>query len=123
MLPWNVGKPVDEYLKDISIKNGISKSNILLTENAQNTEQEAKAVKKLLNKNDRIILMTSAIHMLGAKKVFEAAKINLVPFPVDFRRKFSKTTFLDYIPSASSLASTSYFFKEIIGRIFYSIKY
>lgn len=122
-LPWSLGKPEGEYLKDLSIKNGISESNILLTNNVQNTEQEAKSIKKLLDKNDKIILVTSAFHMPRAKKVFEAAEIDTVTFAVDFRGKSNNTTFLDFIPSAGSLGSTSLFFKEMIGRIYYSLKY
>ena len=122
-LPWSVGIPEGEYLKDISIKNGISKSNILLTENAQNTEQEAKAIKKLLNENDRIILVTSAFHMPRAKKVFEAANIRIIPFAVDFNRSTKKTTLMDFIPNAQSLSVTSFFVREMIGRLYYSLKY
>ena len=62
-------------------------------------------------------MVTSAFHMPRAKKVFEAAKINIIPFPVDYKRKDKKTTLLDYIPTASSFGSTSYFFKEIIKEI------
>lgn len=122
-LPWNLGIPEGQYLKDFSIKNGISENDILLTDEVKNTDEEAKSIKKLLNKTDKIILVTSAFHMPRAKKVFEAAEIDIITFPVDFRRKSSKTTFLDFIPSAGSFGSTSFFFKEMMGRIYYSLKY
>ena len=58
-LPWSVGKPEGEYLRDIAEKLGVSSDVILLTENVQNTDQEAKAVAKLLNKEvPNIILVT-----------------------------------------------------------------
>ena len=51
----------------------------------QNTDQEAKAVANLLNKEvPNIILVTSAFHMPRAQMVFEAAGIAVSPFPVDF---------------------------------------
>jgi uncharacterized SAM-binding protein YcdF (DUF218 family) len=85
-LPWSVGIPEGEYLKNFSIKYGIPEESILLTDNVQNTDQEAKAVAKLLNANEaNIILVTSAFHMPRAKKVFEAANIKVIPFAVDFR--------------------------------------
>ena len=84
-LPWSVGKPEGEYLRDIAEKLGVSSDVILLTENVQNTDQEAKAVAKLLNKEvPNIILVTSAFHMPRAQKVFEAAGIVVSPFTVDF---------------------------------------
>ena len=122
-LPWSLGKSEGEYLKDLSIKNGISENNILLTDIVQNTEQEVQSIKKLLKKNDKIILVTSAFHMPRAKKLFEAAGIDIATFAVDFRKKSYNTTFLDFIPSAGSLGSTSFFLKEMMGRIYYSLKY
>ena len=122
-LPWSLGKPEGEYLKEFATEFGIPKENILLTDNVQNTDQEAKSVKKLLNQNNKIILVTSAFHMPRAKKVFEAAGIKVIPFPVDFQNQESKLTFIDFIPSAGAFFSTSHFVREMIGRAYYSLKY
>ena len=123
-LPWSIGKPEGEYLKDVAIKFGVPKKNILLTENVQNTDQEAKSVKKLLNKNNiKIILVTSAFHMPRAKIVFETTGIKTIPFPVDFRNQVSRISFIDFIPSANSFKETSNFVREMIGRIYYNLKY
>ena len=46
-LPWSVGKPEGEYLRDVAIKYGVPNKNILLTENVENTDQEAKAVARI----------------------------------------------------------------------------
>ena len=123
-LPWSVGIPEGEYLKDFSIKYGIPEDKILLTDDVQNTDQEAKAVAKLLNTNKaNIILVTSAFHMPRAKKVFEAANIKVIPFAVDFKTQIKKITIIDFIPSANSLKDTSHFFREMIGRLYYNLKY
>ena len=71
----------------------------------------------------KVILVTSAFHMPRAKKVFDAAGINILPFPVDFHKKERKVTFMDFIPSASSFSANSRFVKEIIGRTYYNLKY
>ena len=85
-LPWSIGVPEGEYLRDVAIDLGVPKNDILLTENVENTDQEAKAIKKLLLlDNPKIILVTSAFHMPRAQLVFEAAGISAIPFPVDFR--------------------------------------
>ena len=123
-LPWSVGKPEGEYLRDIAEKLGVSSDVILLTENVQNTDQEAKAVAKLLNKEvPNIILVTSAFHMPRAQKVFEAAGIVVSPFPVDFLSGADKTTLMHFIPSAGAFNNTSFFVREIIGRLYYKLKY
>ena len=123
-LPWSVGKPEGEYLRDIAEKLGVSSDVILLTENVHNTDQEAKAVTKLLNKEvPNIILVTSAFHMPRAQKVFEAAGIVVSPFPVDFLSGADKTTLMHFIPSAGAFNNTSFFVREIIGRLYYKLKY
>jgi uncharacterized SAM-binding protein YcdF (DUF218 family) len=122
-LPWSLKKPEGEYLKEFATEFGIPKENILLTDNVQNTDQEAKSVKKILNQNNRIVLVTSAFHMPRATKVFEAVDINVLPFPVDFQNQESKITFMDFIPSASSFSDSSHFIREMIGRTYYTLKY
>ncbi|MDA9308413.1 YdcF family protein [Amylibacter sp.] len=123
-LPWSVGKPEGEYLRDIAIKYGVPNKNILLTKNVQNTDQEAKAVAKLLNKEiPNIILVTSAFHIPRAQKVFEAAGMVVSAFPVDFLSGADKTTLMHFIPSAGAFSNTSFFVREIIGRLYYKLKY
>ena len=123
-VPWSLGIPEGEYLKEFAIKFGVPKKSILLTDNVQNTDQEAKSVKKLLNSNDaKVILITSAFHMPRAKKVFEASNIKVIPFAVDFINSHQKLTFMSFIPSADALSGTSLFVREMIGRLYYNLKY
>jgi uncharacterized SAM-binding protein YcdF (DUF218 family) len=123
-VPWSIGLPEGEFLREEAIKLGIPKKNILLTENVENTDQEAKAIKKLFSiDNPKIILVTSAFHMPRAQLVFEAAGINVIPFPVDFKTGAGKLTFMSFIPSAGSFASTNFFVREMIGRTYYNLKY
>ena len=123
-MPWSIGIAEGEYLKELAIKFGISEENIILTDEVQNTDQEAKAIKKILTNDDaRIILVTSAFHMPRAEKVFKAANINVILFPVDFQNSKSKTTMMNFIPSAESLSQTSHFVREMIGRLYYNLKY
>lgn len=122
--PWSVGVPEGEYLRDVAIKFGIPENKIILTENVENTDQEAKAIKKIISiSNPRAILVTSAFHMARAITIFEEVGINIIPFPVDFQTRASKITFMDFIPSASSLSTTSFVVRELIGRTYYNFKY
>ena len=123
-LPWSLGMPEGEYLKEFAVKFGVPEESIVLTDNVQNTDQEAKSVKKLLNSNNvKVILITSAFHMPRAKKVFEASNIKVIPFAVDFINSHQKLTFMSFIPSANALSGTSLFVREMIGRLYYNLKY
>ena len=112
-LPWSVGKPEGEYLRDVAIKYGVPNKNILLTENVENTDQEAKAVAKLLNKaSPKIILVTSAFHMPRAQKVFEAAGIKIEPFAVDFLSGAGQIHNNEFYSFRRSLKSNELFYKR-----------
>jgi len=122
-LPWQYGIPEGEYLKKFATKYGIPKENILLTDNVQNTEEEAKSVKNILKiDSPKIILVTSAFHMKRASKIFKTENFDVIPFAVDFLNS-RKITFIDFIPSASALSGTSNFLREMIGRLYYYFKY
>lgn len=124
-LPWSAGKPEGEYLREVAIQLGVPEENIFLTEIVENTNQEAKAARKLLSiDNPSIILVTSAFHMPRAKLVFEAAGFTVLPFAVDFRGSAKNNlTILDFVPSASALADVSFVVRELIGRAYYKFKY
>ena len=123
-LPWSLGIPEGEYLKNFAINFGVPEQNILLTNNVQNTDQEAKSIKKLLNSNEAsIILVTSAFHMPRAKKVFQAYNIKVTPFAVDFKNSYKKIGFMDFLPSATSFNKSSFVIRELIGRFYYHLKY
>ena len=107
---------------------GLPKEDLFTTYPVNNTLQEAKAIKKLLNDElpliqNKIILVTSAFHMKRAKKVFESEGISVQPYPVDFKSKRSFFSSLrnplKWIPTASHLNSSSIAIREIFGRIIY----
>jgi len=123
-VPWSAGIPEGEYLKEFAIRFGIPEQNILLTSEVQNTDQEAKAVKNILPDNKKnIILVTSAFHMPRAIKVFNAAGLKPIPFAVDFKFSSEKVTVMSFLPSAGSFKLTSFFVREMIGRVYYDLKY
>ena len=70
-LPWNKGVPEGDYLAEFVQSQGIDPNRILLTEIVQNTNDEAKAISKMLPKTSEVILITSAFHMPRAEKVLQ----------------------------------------------------
>ena len=123
-LPWSLGEPEGSFLRKVAIDQGVDAEKIILTEEVENTEQEAfETARLLLKSNPTIILVTSAFHMPRAKQVFEAAGLNVEPFAVDFRQETKKLTVIDFIPTAEALKDSSIFVREMIGRAFYALKY
>ncbi|MDG1003544.1 MAG: YdcF family protein [Emcibacteraceae bacterium] len=122
-LPWSKGKPEGEFLFNFAQKYGISKNKIVLTNNVENTNDEAEAISQILNLTGPVILVTSAFHMPRALTVFERQNIKITPFAVDFRQQEKHIDFLDFVPQASAFQETSLFIREIIGRKYYALRY
>ena len=117
------------YIEE-AISMGIPKNDLFTTDPVNNTLQEAKAIKKLLDNElpliqKRIILVTSAFHMKRAKKIFESEGISVQPYPVDFSSNVSFYSSLRnpliWMFSSSSLNKSSSAIREIIGRFVYGV--
>ena len=123
-MPWNKAKKTEgDVLKDYAISNGIPFEKIFVTKNVENTADEAVAVKELISPNKRIILVTSAYHMFRAQRLFEKQGFKVNPYKLDYKTSHKKeTTFMDFLPDTESLKNTEIGIREIIGRIFYSLK-
>jgi len=129
--PFNKDLPPegDIYIKE-AIALGIPKRDLFTTQPVLNTFQEAKEIKKLLfkkivSKQSKIILVTSAFHMKRAKKVFEREGINVIPYPVDFNGGKNLSSVLlnpnKWMPTSFYFNKSSQAIREIIGRIVYRV--
>ena len=121
-LPWNKGVPEGDYLAEFLQSQGIDPNRILLTEIVQNTNDEAKAISKMLPKTSEVILITSAFHMPRAEKVFQNQNLKIIPYAVDFRSSAKDIDVLDFLPQANAFKDSSFYFREIIGRLYYSLR-
>jgi uncharacterized SAM-binding protein YcdF (DUF218 family) len=113
---------------------GVPEGAIWLEPDSLNTYENAVYSSKILkNKGvDRIILVTSAIHMPRSVKLFEAQGIEVIPAPVDYRVTktdlaaaggFDVLNFiLRLLPGADNLTLTTKVMKEYIGMLFYNLR-
>jgi len=122
-MPWDKAKKTEgEVLKEYAISNGITSDKILVTNDVENTEDEAVAVNEIIKPCKKIILVTSAYHMYRAKRLFEKQGIEVIPFKVDYKAAGNSTvTILDFLPIAGNLELAETGLREILGRVFYLI--
>jgi uncharacterized SAM-binding protein YcdF (DUF218 family) len=106
LLPWQTDQePEGEVLRRFAIRMGVPSDAVRVSELAQNTQQEAVVVKKLLGeKSMNIILVTSAFHMPRAQKLFEQVGFNVTPYPVDFWVVIQDVRPMDFLPNAGALS-------------------
>jgi uncharacterized SAM-binding protein YcdF (DUF218 family) len=110
-VPWEPeAKPEGVVLQAHAQAWGVPSTAILVSDEAQNTAQEAVAVKAVLELKFQkpqpihITLVTSAFHMQRAKKLFESAGFDVVAYPVDFQVSVAQRfSVIDLLPQAQAI--------------------
>ncbi len=110
---------------------GVPEDALILENTSQNTYENAVNSKKILDelKIDQVLLVTSAIHMPRAVKIFQSQGISVIPAPTDYtvtQAGWEKMTvlnpiniILNLIPTADNLSLTTRVLKEYIGMLVY----
>jgi uncharacterized SAM-binding protein YcdF (DUF218 family) len=124
-LPWQQGHETEgEVLKRHAEWMQVPVDRILVTEIAENTEQEALGLRKLLGEGKRtIILVTSAFHMERAKKIFESVGFEVFPYPVNILVAAEDLTVMKFFPDPRALSTTHTAVRELLGRLYYQIRH
>jgi uncharacterized SAM-binding protein YcdF (DUF218 family) len=106
---------------------GVPREAILEESRSRNTFENAVETRRLLAREgiDRVLLVTSALHMPRAVALFRCAGFDVVPAPADFwvsdddRLGFGNGSLegvvLGLLPDAENLANTTRALKEYLG--------
>jgi uncharacterized SAM-binding protein YcdF (DUF218 family) len=123
-MPWSAGPQTEgEALRRAAIAEGVPGAAISVTGEVRNTEDEARALAKLLPANARhITLVTSAYHMPRAARLFRQAGFSVTEYPVDFQVVIAKATLHDFLPSADAFDNSSHAVRELLGRLYYRLR-
>jgi uncharacterized SAM-binding protein YcdF (DUF218 family) len=131
--PWEPNAaPEGDVLAGYAKTIGVPDGQIVKTPRVTNTAEEALAVATVLRGrlsgptwrggSPRVLLVTSAFHMLRARRLFERAGMSVIPFPVDFKVSAGRTvSVLDFLPTAGALQETELALREGYGRLFYFV--
>lgn len=104
--------------RDFLIELGISKNDIIIQADPKDTKEEAIATKQIVGK-EKFILVTDAIHMDRAIKLFNKQGLYPIPAPTNFLEK--KSIYLN-LPSGNDLEHTERAIHEYLGTLWYIIK-
>ncbi len=127
------GTPESEDIAKLLTFMGVKAEDILQDPTSLNTYQNAVNVKKiLLERNiDRILLVTSAMHMPRSLAIFKHQDIETVAAPTDFlvtRGELEsigstpKSAILNLLPDSRNLENFTLALKEYIGMIVYRLR-
>ncbi len=93
-------------------------------EQSRNTAENAKYSYQLLSASNikRILLVTDALHMARAVEQFRRTSLEVIPAPTNFIG-LSQNRILNYIPVAYALELSTRTIHEILGRLWYRLRY
>jgi len=107
-----------EIARRILLDAGIPEDQILVETESRNTIENARFVKKILDRYDCYdpILVTSAFHMDRAVRAFTKVRVGVVPYPTDYRANVSnRFSWRMLMPSAEAMSDVSLVVKEYLG--------
>lgn len=117
--------PEAVVMKEVIENTGIESGKIILDTNARNTCENALYTYEICKKNGfkNILVVTSAVHMKRVMKCFERFDIQVTPYPTDYKYDYSKLSWVDFMPNPQALDANLSAFHELIGIIWYSLRY
>ncbi len=118
------GASSEAQLMKQSLQEDFGIQNVLTEDDSLNTAENARFTKQLLEQHGfkRVYLITHAWHMPRSVDIFKANGINVIPAPTGFEKTgVPGGKLLDWLPS--SLEGTRWALHEIIGRLWYKLRY
>jgi len=112
-------------MKEILLDWGIPAESIILEELSHNTYENGLGCKKLIEQHgfEKILLVTSALHMRRAHAVFRSQKIRVIPAPTDYLAvDNSGNWLLSLMPTIEGLSKSTYAIKEYVGYSVYEFR-
>jgi uncharacterized SAM-binding protein YcdF (DUF218 family) len=103
------------FLRDL----GVPDSAMLLEQESRNTRQNAENSARLLHQRgfNRILLVTSALHMERARREFESRGLEVIPAVIDREAGEPPPMPWRYLPDADALSASARALKELVGQL------
>jgi uncharacterized SAM-binding protein YcdF (DUF218 family) len=119
--PWD---PVAnaKVVSDVALRIGIAPEKIIIETQPKDTYEEAEVLKDLLGKQP-FVLVTSAVHMKRAMKIFITFGMQPLPAPTDFILKDKPGSKIDsWLPNCGNLGISQRVIYEWMGEIWGRLK-
>lgn len=125
------GKATDQplearFLVSRFIKAGVPAADLVVEANSSTTYENAVFTKRIVDSmqiTTPVVLITSAIHLPRAEKVFAKAGVKVASYPCDYDVVNVKESVADYFwPDADVLDKWKYLLKEWVGIGYYKAK-
>ncbi len=114
-------------MKNLAIQLGVPQDSIIVETNSHNTMEHAVELAKLFPPEEKlkIGLVTSALHMLRSERAFKKKfhSDSIIQIPVNYIYSSPKFNLKSFIPSSGALSQSTDALHELIGILWFSIRY
>jgi len=117
--------PSEAEIMAVVMQNEYKQEVLWQDRNSRNTAENALYAQKILAKEGirRIILVTHALHMRRAVEQFQLQGLQVLPAPTVFLSRTDDLDVFSFLPSARALESSSLVIHEVMGRVWYKLRY
>lgn len=121
--PDDQDEPSGLSMQSLLVWLGVPEDRIVIEQDSRNTHDEAVLVKALLPSlgAERVVVVTSVIHMRRSLKVFSKAGIDAIP-AVAFERDEADDWMTRYLPSGEGLRESGMLAHELLGFVYYKAR-
>ena len=111
------GSSEAEGIRDMLVLLRVPREAIILEEVSRNTRENARESGRILGKDAKVALVTSAFHMPRATREMDIEGLQTRAFPTDFRvRPEERPYWEQWTPNPDALAKSTTAIKEWLGR-------
>ncbi|RYY89935.1 MAG: YdcF family protein [Chitinophagaceae bacterium] len=115
-----------EFIKQRLVELGVPASDIYTDTESRNTLENAQNTRRILHTahlEGPFLLISSAMHLPRARKVFDKQGIPVQLFPCDFTSRFRSNNFIEdfLLPTPAALQAWDAWLKELLGMVTYKI--
>ena len=103
---------------------GIAKDRIIVEDRARNTRENAVFTQEIVRARgfERVLVVTSAFHMVRATECFAAVGMPVDTMAVDYRGHDRAGRVGEWLPRAGSASVTTAMLREVAGRLIYRVQ-
>lgn len=104
-----------EVMQTLAIQLGVPESAIMTETHSRTTAENAVEVRRRFPRLQRIVLVTSALHLPRATALFRKQGFEVTPAPCDYRTAAGAWELRDFLPNAGNLANIGQAVHEYVG--------
>lgn len=121
-LPWKDQRFREApAMQDLLVSWGVPADSVILESTSANTYENATNTADIVDARgfERVILVTSALHMRRALATFRSAGVPAMPMATDYRVVQGAPTLLSVLPDAGALQASTAAIREYAGYVVY----